>query len=110
MGYALARLNRHYEALQSFQQALAIYEALKLDYRIEQCKTAIAERNQIIAVQPRTAPSISTEKRSDDDWYAKSLPAQRKPSASPSSRQMQNWRLWFGVGLAISLVIWWLRR
>ncbi len=109
-GIALARLDQHYEALQSFQQALAIYEALKLDYRIEQCKIAIAERNRIIAAQPRMAPNIGTQKRSDDDWYTKSLPAQRKPSASPSSRPMQNGWLWFGVGLAIALLIWWLRR
>jgi tetratricopeptide (TPR) repeat protein len=51
MGYALAQLDQHYEALQSYQQALAIYEALKLDHKIEQCETAIAELNQIIAAQ-----------------------------------------------------------
>ncbi|MBM0743385.1 tetratricopeptide repeat protein [Phormidium sp. CLA17] len=100
MGYALARLNQHYEALQSFQQALAIYEALKLDYRVEQCKTAIAEQNQIIAVQPRTAPTIGTKRHKDDDLYTKSLPTKRKTSAALSSRPMQNWWLWFAVGLA----------
>ncbi|TVQ19605.1 MAG: tetratricopeptide repeat protein, partial [Leptolyngbya sp. DLM2.Bin15] len=43
MGIALARLDQHDEALQSFQQALAIYEELNLDHRVEQCKAAIAE-------------------------------------------------------------------
>jgi tetratricopeptide (TPR) repeat protein len=43
MGSALTRLDQHDEALQSYQQALVIYEALKLDHRIEQCKTAIAD-------------------------------------------------------------------
>jgi tetratricopeptide (TPR) repeat protein len=109
MGNALARLARHYEALQSYKQALAIYEVLKLDHMVKRCKTAIAESNQIIAVQPRMAPRIGTERRSDDDWYTKSLPAERKTSASSSSRQMQNWWLWFTVGLAIALLIWWLR-
>ena len=109
MGHTLARLNRHYEALQSYQQALAIYEALMLDHKVEECKTAIAQINQVPTTQPRMAPNIGTEKRSDDDWYAKSLPAERKPSASNSSRQTQNWWLWFGVGLVIALLIWWLR-
>ncbi|MGL5083700.1 MAG: tetratricopeptide repeat protein [Microcoleaceae cyanobacterium] len=113
MGNALARLDQHYEALQSFQQALAIYEALKLDHRVEQCKTAIAERNRIIVAQRRMAPSIGTEKHNNDDWYAKSLPTGAKTSASRSSRQAQRWWqnswLWFAVGLAIALLIWWLR-
>lgn len=109
MGNALARLDRHYEALQSYKQALAIYEVLKLDHMVERCKTAIAESNQTIAVQPRMAPRIGTEKHNDDDWYTKSLPTERKPSASSSSRQIQNRWLWFAVGLAIALLIWWLR-
>jgi len=113
MGNALARLDRHYEALQSYQQALAICEELKLDHMVERCKTAIAERNKIIATQPRMAPSIGTEKHNDDDWYAKSLPIAAKTSASRSSRQAKRWWqngwVWFGVGLAIALPIWWLR-
>lgn len=46
-GKALAQIDdRQGEALQSYQQALAIYEALKLDHVVEQCKTAITELNQ----------------------------------------------------------------
>jgi hypothetical protein len=99
--------------LRSYQQALAIYEELKLDHMAERCKRAIAERNQIIVVQPRSTPSIGAEKRNDDDWYAKSLPTERKPSASRSSCLTKRWWqkkwFWFAVGLAIALIIWWLR-
>jgi tetratricopeptide (TPR) repeat protein len=61
MGNALARLDQHYEALQSYQQALALYKALGIDHWVEQCKKVIAERNKIIAMQRRTAPSIATQ-------------------------------------------------
>ncbi|HEY9817764.1 MAG TPA: tetratricopeptide repeat protein [Candidatus Obscuribacterales bacterium] len=93
MGNALARLDQHYEALQSYQQALVIYEELKLNHKIEQCKTAIAKRNKIIPVQLQTAPTLGAEKR--------------------TSRTRQRWWrnawFWFAVGLAIALLIWWLR-
>jgi len=81
MGFALARLDQHDEALQSYQQALAIYEELKLDHMVEQCQTAIAEHTQ---------------------------PAPRS-TRSPLKR-WQKWGLWFAVGGAIALGIWWLRR
>lgn len=114
MGYALARLDQHYEALQSYEQALAIYKMLKLDHMVEQCKTAIAERNKIIAMQRVTAPIIGNKTRDDDDWYNKSLPTPRTTPARRSSRSMQrrwqNWWVWFAVGVAIALLIWWLRQ
>ncbi len=94
MGNALARLDQHYEALQSYQQALVIYEELKLDHKIEQCKTAIAERNKIIPAQLRTAPTIGAEKR----------------TSHPAQRWWRNAWLWFAVGLAIALLIWWLQQ
>jgi hypothetical protein len=75
----------------------------------ERCKSAIAQINQVVATRLHTAPSIGAEKRNDDDWYTKSLLAESKPSASSFSRQTQNWWLWFAVGLAIALLIWWLR-
>jgi tetratricopeptide (TPR) repeat protein len=113
IGNALARLDQHYEALQSYKQALAIYEALGLDHRVEECKTAIAERNKIIAMQRRTAPSIGEPKPSQNDWCEKSLPTSSKPSAPRSARlsltRWQQWGLWLLVGLAIVLIVWWLR-
>jgi hypothetical protein len=99
--------------LQSYKQALAIYEALGLDHRVEECKTAIAERNKIIAMQRRTAPSIGEPKPSQNDWCEKSLPTSSKPSAPRSARlsltRWQQWGLWLLVGLAIVLIVWWLR-
>lgn len=113
LGWVLVRFDQRFEALQMYNQALVLYEKLKLDNAVEECKTAIAHINQIDAIRPRTAPSISEKKRSDDDWYAKSLPTHAKTSASHSSRQAQRWwqrwDLWFAVGLAIALIIWWLR-
>jgi tetratricopeptide (TPR) repeat protein len=111
-GLALARLDYHYEALQSFQQALAIYEDLKLDHMVEKCQKAIAERNQIIAAQRRTAPAIGVEKNKND-WWEKSQPVPQRQAVSRPARQglsrWQRWGLWFAVGVAIVLVILWLR-
>ena len=112
MGHVLARIDEHYEALQNYQQAMAIYEELKLDHIIEQCKKAIAERNKIIAMQRRTAPSIGESKPSQNDWWEKSLPTPAQTSPSRPARlplaRWQQWGLWFLVGVAIVLVIWWL--
>jgi tetratricopeptide (TPR) repeat protein len=82
LGIALVGLDRHAEALQNYQQALAIYEALKLDHIVERCKTAIAECNQSILSN----------------------------SARQRLSRWQTWGLWFAVGVAIVLIIWWLRR
>jgi tetratricopeptide (TPR) repeat protein len=102
MGNALARLDQNYESLQSYQQALALYEALGIDYRVEQCKTAIAERNKIIAIQQRTAPSIGEPKPSQNGWWEKSLPKSAQTSPARSSRsplaQWQQWALRFWRG------------
>jgi tetratricopeptide (TPR) repeat protein len=113
MGNALARLDQHYEALQSYQQALAIYEELKLDHIVEKCQTAIAERNRIIAMQRRTAPTIGPENRNNEDWWERSLPTEQRPASRPARQPRQGWQqwgLWFVVGVAIVLVIWWLQR
>jgi tetratricopeptide (TPR) repeat protein len=109
LGWVLVRFDQRFPALQMYNQALVLYEELKLDNAVEKCKSAIARINQIDAIRPSTAPSIGIEKHNDDDWYAKSLPTKRNLSASPSSRQTQNWWLWLGVGLTIALLIWWLR-
>jgi tetratricopeptide (TPR) repeat protein len=115
MGNALARLNhgQRYEALQSYQQALAIYEALKLDHMIEKCKKAIAEHNRIVPMQQTTAPSIGESKPGQNEWREKSLPtsAQMSPSrpVRPPLARWQQWGLCFLVGLTIVLIVWWLR-
>jgi len=43
MASALAKLKRRSEALQNYQQAQQIYESLSLDFRVEQCQSAIAQ-------------------------------------------------------------------
>lgn len=67
--------SRHHEALHRFQRALGIFEGLKHEYMVKECKIAIAE-NQNMAVRQR--------------W--------------------QTLGLWFAVGLAIALLIWWLKQ
>jgi hypothetical protein len=69
------------DALQHYEQALAIYQELKLNHMVEQCQIAISDLNQ----------------------------AHSQPSTCPPLRWWQNGWLWFGVGLAIALLIWWLR-
>lgn len=119
LGYVLAHLGQHYKALQSYQQALAIFEDLKIDHMIGRCKKAIAERNQIIAVEPHPAPSISDENQAEDDWWQKSLPTKETQVTSRLSNRptwwqyamsWQQWALWFAVGLLIALIIWLLQR
>lgn len=46
MGKALSQNSRRAEALQKFQQALAIFEKLKLKDMIEKCKTAIQNQRR----------------------------------------------------------------
>ena len=119
LGDALAYLDRYYEALQSYQQALAIFEDLKIDYMIEKCKKAIAELNQIIAVEQHRAPSIGDENQGEADWWQKSLPTKETQVTSRLSKRPAWWQnatswqqagLWFAVGLVITLIIWLLQR
>jgi hypothetical protein len=41
--YALSNLKRRLEALQHYQQAQQICESLNLDFKVEQCQSAIAQ-------------------------------------------------------------------
>ncbi len=94
MAFALAKLDRRWEALQNYKQAQQIYEDLKLDHRVEQCKTAIYNLQQIISPEPIRAPQIRNE------------------SASPKPRKRQRfpWWGWVLVGVAIVLLIAWCLR
>ncbi|XHX81176.1 MAG: tetratricopeptide repeat protein [Stenomitos frigidus ULC029] len=71
MGYALLQIGQRSDALQRFQQALGLFEDLKLEHMIEKCKTAIQNQRR--------------------KWW-------------------QRWWLWFAVGVAIVLLIWWLKQ
>jgi hypothetical protein len=72
MAYALAKLDRRWEARQSYEQAQRIYEELQLDYWVEQCKTALYNLGQIIPAQVIRAPQIGDEsdspRRSRQRW------------------------------------------
>ncbi|WNZ44768.1 tetratricopeptide repeat protein [Leptolyngbya boryana CZ1] len=112
---ALAKYEpRRFEALATLQQACAIYAELKLDYMVEQCNEALYGFNRIIATEQHqsvptlpVAPTISPTP-AQDDWWERSLPNPRK--ARTSSQSQTNWILWFCVGLAIVLLIAWLRK
>ena len=104
---SLGKLDQHFNALQCFQQALAIYTDLKLAHMVEQCKAAITQCSQIIPAQRPVAPTIK-EKPPLPDWYLKSLP-NATPSPQTSSRPLPLW-LWFALGLAGALLVWWLKR
>ena len=97
MAYAQAKLDEHFNALQNYKKAKAIYEELKLDHMVEQFNAAIYTCNQIIAAQRRTPPTL-------DDEY-KSNPSYKKQQDRKQSRT-----LWFCVGIAIVLLIAWLKK
>ncbi|NJK28297.1 MAG: tetratricopeptide repeat protein, partial [Coleofasciculaceae cyanobacterium SM2_3_26] len=60
-GQALAKLDDKWNAEQSLKAARKIFEALKLDFRVKQCDTAIAQVGQIIAPTPIRAPQIGPD-------------------------------------------------
>ena len=105
---------RRFEALTALQQAREIFTELKLDHEVENCDEVIRHFNEIIATeQHQSAPVLPSTPTIDnappkDDWYDRSLPTKTQPRP-PSQRQI-NWLLWFCVGLAIVLLITWLRK
>lgn len=96
MAFALNKLGRFWEALQHYQQAKQIYQALGLEHEVEEYDAAIYHLNQIIPVQQ----SIRVP-RIDD------VPLSPRPS-----RKRRSVPLWFYglVGVAIALLILWLKR
>jgi tetratricopeptide (TPR) repeat protein len=85
--------SRRFEAVAALKQARAIYVELKLDHMVEECDSEIYAFERIIATQElQRAPKL-------DD-------------ATPrrKARRKINWVLWFCVGVAIVLLIAWLRK
>ena len=97
LGNTLAKLDEHFNALQNYKQAKAIYEELKLDHMVEKCNTAIYTCTQTIAVQRRTPPTL-------DDGY------KSKPNYKKRQDRKQLRILLFCVGLAIVFLIAWLKK
>lgn len=106
MAIAFSKLGPAWEALQHYQHAQQIYQSVGLEYWVKQCNTAIYNLNQTIPIQPssleRTPPVLP-------DWYVKSLPTPPL-SASPSRGSAKPLWVYGLVGLAIVLLIWWLKR
>lgn len=86
--------SRRFEAITTLKKARSIYLDLKLDYMVERCDEEIYACNRIIATeQPQSAPAIPTKAK----------------SRATSNRRI-NWILWFCAGIAIVLLIAWLRK
>jgi tetratricopeptide (TPR) repeat protein len=56
MAAAWVKLDEHFNALQYFKQAKAIYEELKLDHIVEQCQHNIEVCNRMVAAERRNPP------------------------------------------------------
>jgi len=80
MASALAKLERPLEARESYEQAKQIYEVLELDFRVDQCNIALDQISESIH---RTS---SRRRLQQSFWFC------------------------FLMGLAIVLLIWWLKR
>ncbi|MEL7349934.1 MAG: tetratricopeptide repeat protein [Cyanobacteria bacterium J06560_5] len=73
--HAYAKLDDHWAAREGYEQAKVIFTELKLDHRVKRCEKAIQERNRIIALQPKKAPTIGPAPKTDpNDWREKSMP------------------------------------
>ncbi|MEN8444097.1 MAG: tetratricopeptide repeat protein, partial [Cyanobacteria bacterium J06555_13] len=82
---AYAKLDDHWAAREGYEQAKTIFTELKLDHRVKTCEKAIQERNRIIALQPKKAPTIGPEPKTDpNDWREKSMPI-AKPKTTHST-------------------------
>jgi|GEM_PF-1800913 len=90
MADAIAKLNRPFDALVTYQKAQAIFEEIPLEHRVKECKNAIINLNKIIPVQSTPFPDIP----------------KRKPKTSREER------IYFGVvgGILLISLLWWLKR
>jgi len=58
LGYAYIRIDRAWEALEAYQNALQLYRELGLDKKVEECESAIRDINTMVVAEPRSAPPI----------------------------------------------------
>ena len=94
MAQALAKLDRSFEALQTYQKAQTIFEEIPIDYAVKQCKDAIRRLNQIIpAHKAKLTPEIPKRQY-------------KKKSMSRDEKVF----FWFVAGITIVLLIWWLKK
>jgi len=100
MAIALTKLDNRWGASQLYKQSKHIYEDLQLDHKVEDCKTAIYQLQQIASPQTISHPMCCNV------------------SSAPSPRRYRQKMLWWGwflvrvaMGVAIALAIaWWLKK
>jgi len=109
---ALAKYEpRRFEAFTTLQQARTIYTELKLDYRVEQCDEQIYSFNQTIATEQRqSAPAIPSKPKNRIILKNVSGRDHIVSGRDYVEERKINLVFWFGVGLAIVLLIAWLRK
>jgi tetratricopeptide (TPR) repeat protein len=102
---ALAKIDDYWAGRQSLEQARELFVELQLNHRIEQCDALIREYGQIIAAQPRQAPTIGSPAppKPEDDWYQKSLPIQE--SATTSSGSGNQWIFYLAIVIVVVVLI-----
>jgi len=114
LGNTLAKLDEHFNALQNYKKAKAIYEELKLDHIVELCQNNIEVCTKIIATQRRTPPTLdnASAPESTIDWYEKQRQLNQSKTYTPDELVAMNRKffLWFCVGIAIVLLIAWLKK
>ncbi len=75
---------------------------------VEECETAIQERNRIISLTPKKAPALPT-KTPESDWREKSMPTAPPNCSTPSSPQGQNslskWLPYLALAATVALII-----
>jgi tetratricopeptide (TPR) repeat protein len=107
------KIDDHFNALQYLKQAKAIYEELKLDHMVKQCQNNIEVCTRAIATQRRTPPTLDdSPDESTIDWYEKQrqLNQPKTYTVAELSAMNRKFFLWFCVGIAIVLVIAWLKK
>ena len=94
------KLKKAYEAKQSYQSAIACFETIEMDNLIQMCRQEMQPMYQQSS-GPIAPPLI-------DPPVTPKLP--QNTLRPQSSSNLPSFWIWFGIGLAIALLIWYLKR
>ena len=94
------KLKKAYEAKQSYQSAIACFETIEMDNLIQMCRQEMQPMYQQSS-GPIAPPLI-------DPPPPPKLP--QNTLRPQSSSNLPSFWIWFGIGLAIALLIWYLKR
>ena len=94
------KLKKAYEAKQSYQSAIACFETIEMDNLIQMCRQEMQPMDQQ-SFGPIALPLI-------DPPATPKLP--QNTLRPQSSSNLPSFWIWFGIGLAIALLIWYLKR